>query len=158
MRTLNDWFQEYGESHRNKTNKMIHYICVPTIFFNIVGLLMSIPATFLENLTGYHNPLVVNWATIALIFMLLFYVRLSFTVALEVVLFGVLCIGLNYFIGQHVSLWLFSTVVFVLAWIGQFYGHHVEGKKPSFLKDLQFLLIGPAWIFHQWAGGIITKA
>ena len=36
--------------------------------------------------------------------------------------------------------------LFVLAWIGQFIGHKVEGKKPSFFKDLQFLLIGPAWL------------
>jgi uncharacterized membrane protein YGL010W len=39
-----------------------------------------------------------------------------------------------------------SLGIFVLAWIGQFIGHHVEGKKPSFFKDLQFLLIGPAWL------------
>jgi len=43
-------------------------------------------------------------------------------------------------------LWLVCLIVFVLAWVGQFYGHKVEGKKPSFLKDLQFLLIGPAWL------------
>lgn len=38
-----------------------------------------------------------------------------------------------------------SLVLFTVAWIGQFYGHKVESKKPSFLKDIQFLLIGPAW-------------
>ena len=37
-------------------------------------------------------------------------------------------------------------MVFVLAWIGQFIGHLIEGKRPSFFKDLQFLLIGPAWL------------
>ena len=46
------------------------------------------------------------------------------------------------------NLWLISIGVFVAAWIGQFYGHKVEGKKPSFFKDLQFLLIGPAWLLH----------
>ena len=43
-------------------------------------------------------------------------------------------------------LWQSSLLIFAVAWIGQFIGHHIEGAKPSFLKDLQFLLIGPAWI------------
>ena len=43
-------------------------------------------------------------------------------------------------------LWLIGIAVFVGAWIGQFIGHKIEGKKPSFFKDVQFLLIGPAWL------------
>jgi uncharacterized membrane protein YGL010W len=43
-------------------------------------------------------------------------------------------------------LWLTSVVIFVVAWIGQFVGHALEGKRPSFFKDLQFLLIGPLWL------------
>jgi uncharacterized membrane protein YGL010W len=39
-----------------------------------------------------------------------------------------------------------SLVVFVLAWIGQFVGHRIEGKKPSFFEDLRFLLIGPLFV------------
>ncbi|MEJ2514422.1 MAG: DUF962 domain-containing protein, partial [Gammaproteobacteria bacterium] len=42
-------------------------------------------------------------------------------------------------------LWV-SVAVFVLAWIGQFIGHRIEGKKPSFFKDLLFLMIGPMWL------------
>ncbi len=42
--------------------------------------------------------------------------------------------------------WRSALVVFVVAWIGQFIGHKIEGKKPSFLQDLQFLLIGPVWL------------
>lgn len=44
--------------------------------------------------------------------------------------------------------WMVFLGVFILSWIGQFYGHKIEGKKPSFLKDLQFLLIGPVWLLH----------
>jgi uncharacterized membrane protein YGL010W len=36
--------------------------------------------------------------------------------------------------------------VFVLAWIGQFIGHKIEGARPSFFTDLAYLLIGPAWL------------
>ena len=41
-----------------------------------------------------------------------------------------------------------ASVLFVAAWVFQFAGHEVEGRKPSFFKDLQFLLIGPAWLMH----------
>jgi uncharacterized membrane protein YGL010W len=44
------------------------------------------------------------------------------------------------------AVWKVSIVVFVIAWIGQFIGHSIEGKRPSFFKDLQFLLIGPLWL------------
>lgn len=46
------------------------------------------------------------------------------------------------------GLWIYSAI-FVVAWIAQFYGHHVEGKKPSFFADLQFLMIGPLWLLYR---------
>jgi len=150
MRTMDQWFAEYAVSHQNQTNKAIHYVCVPAIFFSIVGLLMSIPATWLADLIDWHEPLVVHWATVALIFVLLFYIRLSIGVALRIFLFSALCVIGNYYIGLYAPLWLVSLLIFVVAWIGQFYGHKIEGKKPSFLKDLQFLLIGPAWVIEHF--------
>jgi uncharacterized membrane protein YGL010W len=64
-------------------------------------------------------------------------------------LFGLLCLFLARIIaGTGSPLWMVSIIIFAVAWIGQFYGHKVEGKKPSFFKDLQFLLIGPAWLMH----------
>jgi uncharacterized membrane protein YGL010W len=39
-----------------------------------------------------------------------------------------------------------SIAIFVVAWIGQFIGHKIEGKKPSFFDDLRFLLIGPLFV------------
>ena len=146
MKTLQQWFDEYGESHQNPVNKAIHYICVPAIFFSIVGLLMSIPSDFIISVTSLNLPIIENWATVVLVFVLLFYIRLSMKMALKIAIFAFLCLVLNFYISQYVSLWIFSMTIFTIAWIGQFYGHNVEGKKPSFLKDLQFLLIGPAWV------------
>ena len=40
----------------------------------------------------------------------------------------------------------------MIAWIGQFIGHKIEGAKPSFFEDLQFLLIGPAWVALSVSG------
>ncbi len=149
MKTLDQWFEEYAVSHQNPRNKAIHYICVPAIFFAIVGLLMSIPSDLIANLTNMKLPIIENWATLVLIFVLIFYIRLSIAMAFKILIFSIICLVANYYIEKFVALWLFSIGLFILAWIGQFYGHNIEGKKPSFLKDLQFLLIGPAWVLEN---------
>lgn len=149
MKTAQQWYDEYAVSHQNETNQKIHYICVPAIFFSIVGMIMSIPSGFIQNTLGIGNPMIGNWASIVMVFLLIFYIRLSFTLFLRMLGFGVLTIIGNYYLGQYLPLFVTSVAIFVAAWIGQFYGHHIEGKKPSFIKDLQFLLIGPAWVLEK---------
>lgn len=152
MKTMQQWFNEYAVSHQNKTNQLIHYICVPVIFFSIVGMLMAIPSTFIASITNIKNPILENWAAVILIFVLLFYLKLSLKIFFKMLIFSLLCLLGNYYffeIHQIFPLFYTSLALFVVAWIGQFYGHKIEGKKPSFFKDLQFLLIGPAWVFEK---------
>ena len=149
MRRIDELLAEDGESHQNKTNKAIHRICVPLIFFSIVGLIASIPSGMVQNVMGQGNPYA-NWATVTLALILIYYVTLSIPLSVGMMLFGALCLFLARTLMQIevAPLWLISIVIFALARIGQFYGHKVEGKKPSFFKDVQFLLIGPAWLMH----------
>jgi uncharacterized membrane protein YGL010W len=149
MRKIDELLAEYGESHRNATNKTIHWICVPLIFFSIVGLIASIPSNPVQRILGEGNPYA-NWAFVVLILVLIYYLSLSLTLSLGMMLFAVLCLFAARLISESgiAPLWMVSIIVFVVAWIGQFYGHKVEGKKPSFFKDVQFLLIGPAWLMH----------
>lgn len=149
MKTLNEWFDEYAVSHQNKTNQLIHFVCVPAIFFSIVGLLMSIPSNFLTSLLNLNNPFLENWATVTLFLVLLFYLRLSFSMFIKILIFSSICIVGNYYLSTISPLAYTSLGIFVIAWIGQFYGHKLEGEKPSFFKDLQFLLIGPAWVIKK---------
>jgi len=149
MKTLQQWFDEYAVSHQNPTNKTIHFICVPAIYFSIIGLLMCIPSVILQRISPFHDPLVDNWAVVALFFVLFFYSRLSLWMAIKISVFSAICIIINYVISFQFSLWKVSLIIFILAWTGQFYGHKLEGKKPSFLKDIQFLLIGPAWVIEN---------
>lgn len=148
MSKINDLLAEYGESHQNPTNKLIHWICVPSIFFSIVGLIYSIPNGLLVDILG--NTWYSNWAAVALLVVFIYYVVLSIPLSIGMAGFGLLCIYLANTIAATFTypMWLISIIIFVVAWIGQFYGHNVEGKKPSFLKDVQFLLIGPAWLMH----------
>lgn len=152
MKTLDQWFSEYAVSHQNHTNQLIHYICVPAIFFSIVGLLMSIPPGPLVHFFPMYIPFLENWAVVALLVVLLFYMSLSISMGIKILIFAALCIAGNYFLAQLGPLWMISLIIFVVAWIGQFYGHRIEGKKPSFLKDIQFLLIGPAWVIKKIFG------
>jgi uncharacterized membrane protein YGL010W len=149
MKTIQQWYDEYAISHQNEVNQKIHFFCVPAIYFSIVGLLMSIPNEFLTRQIGMIHPLLSNWAILALIPVLLFYLRLSFRVFLKMFLFSLFSVLGNYLISKYLPLLPVSVLIFAVAWIGQFYGHKLEGKKPSFLKDLQFLLIGPAWVFEK---------
>jgi uncharacterized membrane protein YGL010W len=149
MKELATWLSEYGESHQNRTNKRIHFICVPLIFWSIYFMIYSIP--FPENKSAY-----INIANLVYFFALIFWVRLSIKLGIIFLAHGLILAFLApqlldiVFLGSKEKLFIGAFIVFILAWIGQFYGHKIEGKKPSFLKDLQFLLIGPAWIIHDF--------
>ena len=142
MPTIYQWLSEYGESHTNHVNKTIHWICVPIIFFSIVGFLYCIKIPI--SIAGVQ----INVAMILAVLVTIYYFSLSKTIWVGMLLFEVVCLLLCHFIeiSDFMPLWAVSLILFVAAWVGQFYGHKVEGKKPSFLKDLQFLLIGPAWL------------
>ena len=142
MRTINDWLNEYGESHKNETNKLIHWICVPVIVFSILGMLYAVKLPF------YMGDYQLNVGLIISVAVLLYYFSLSASLSVGMFLYLLVCMLLANLIesSRIMPLWLFSIIIFVLAWVGQFYGHKIEGKKPSFLKDLQFLMIGPAWL------------
>ena len=143
MKTINQWLDEYGESHTNETNKLIHWICVPAIFFSITGLLYSVKLPWF--ITG---ALQLNVGFLVLLLTTIYYLSLSIRIGIGMLLFGILCLALCYAVEIFLPLplWLFCMIIFIIAWIGQFYGHKVEGKKPSFFKDIQFVLIGPVWL------------
>ena len=143
MRSIDDWLSAYGESHTHRTNKRLHWICVPLIMLSIVGLLWAIPS---PSFMAEMSPLA-NWATLFLLAVLAYYAVLSRSLTLGMIPVCAAMLAVSWWLdGLEVPLWLTCAVIFVLAWIGQFIGHVVEGKRPSFYQDLQFLLIGPLWL------------
>jgi uncharacterized membrane protein YGL010W len=144
MRSAEQWLSEYGESHRNSTNKALHWVCVPVILWCVLGLWWITP--FPGVLRAAH-PLI-NWASIIVLAGIVYYACLSMPLALgalPVLLLVLWSIGAVQRSGVA-PLWAICLGLFVLAWIGQFIGHAIEGKKPSFFKDIQFLMIGPLWL------------
>jgi len=144
MQNLQQLLDEYGSSHLNRLNKLIHWLCVPPIVWSVVALLWSLP--FPAALHSTRVP--INWATIAIVLTQVYYYRLSIRLGTGILLFNLFMLWLTVIVEALAPrpLWQIAVAVFVVAWIGQFIGHIFEGKRPSFFKDLQFLLIGPAWL------------
>ena len=121
---------KYAESHLNPTNEIIHFICVPAIVLSVLGLVWAI------------HPLLALGAVLA---SLIYYLTLSVPFACGMLLMSGLMLGLLSILPQGLVLQI-SIAIFIVAWIGQFIGHKIEGKKPSFFDDLRFLLIGPLFV------------
>ena len=143
MRSADDWFAQYGKSHVNPTNKLIHWICVPAIVISVIGLLWSLPVP--EAFRSISPAL--NWGTAFVMAAVVYYFLMSVSLGLGMVPVVLAMMAIvNWLDGFATPLWIISLAIFVIAWIGQFVGHLIEGKKPSFFEDLQFLMIGPAWL------------
>ncbi len=142
MRSGHQWIAEYSESHRNPTNKLIHWICVPVIVWTVIALLWSIPVPEFMQISPW-----LNWASIFMLFAMFFYLTFGIKIFSAMLLMAVGMLWFTAWLSQAttIPIWQIAVAVFILAWIGQFIGHHIEGKKPSFMKDVQFLLVGPAW-------------
>ena len=151
MSTLQHYLNRYAESHQNHSNVLIHWICVPLIVFSLLGLVWAIPVphiAILGKLNGY-----VNLATLLILFATVYYLRLSFRIGIAMILTicifssGIILLERLARLHGWPEMWQVCLTIFVLAWVAQFIGHKIEGKKPSFLEDLQFLLIGPACLW-----------
>lgn len=145
MRKIDLLFAEYAESHRNSTNKLIHWICVPLIFWTILGFISMIPSKAI----GFRYIGEISYVSfIAIALVTIFYMRLS--VLISLIMFFVMILMESFAYGINIRFkgdsWMVYLSVFIATWILQFVGHKIEGKKPSFLKDLQFLLVGPIWL------------
>lgn len=143
MRTLTQWLDAYGQSHQHPINQRIHTIAVPGIFFSVVALIWSIPPITLSGMT-------LNWVWLAALPVWIFYFRLSLSVFLLMLGYTLSCIALAWSLALlQLPVFTIALALFVCLWLLQFIGHKIEGKKPSFFEDLQFLLIGPIWVFRK---------
>ena len=147
MKPIQNWLNEYAESHKHPVNIKIHWICVPLIMLSIIGLLANIQI-HINVLSAYHK---FNHACIILVlFGCIYYYFLSKSLLLGMIPVSIFMLMIISWLSTFsYPLWLTSLIIFVISWAGQFYGHKIEGKKPSFFKDIQFLMIGPLWLLSK---------
>jgi uncharacterized membrane protein YGL010W len=132
LRRVDQLLAHYGESHRNPRNERIHFVAIPLIMFSLLGLLYA------------AHP----WAAYAFVLAsLVYYARLSVVFLLSMAVLSAIGLLLVQLMGEAVL--AVSIAIFVLAWIAQFVGHKIEGKKPSFFEDLQYLWVGPLFVLSK---------
>ena len=145
MRSIHDWFGSYAADHRNPTNRAIHWVCVPVIMWAVIAALWTIPP-----ISAWTQPGL--WSVVAMIAAYSFYHRLSrnlsYAMALVFVVSGFIAWALYGALGPR-DLLILAIVLFVVAWIGQFVGHAIEGRRPAFFDNIVQLLIGPAWLMGK---------
>jgi len=145
--SIQDWFDKYAEHHRNPINKLIHWICVPAIFFSIIGLLSNLSFDLGSNVLPEYIKRQMHAGTLLIIFGIAFFSRLSWSITIGMAIICILILkGVTFMYDQNLNVFSLCLGIFAVAWIGQFIGHKIEGAKPSFFDDLKFLLIGPAWL------------
>ena len=140
MEKLELLLEEYSQSHQNPVNILIHKICVPAIMFSLLGILKALPVPV-------SWPLWLDWSILFVGFAFSYYATFK---NVRVMLAALLLVMPMLLILELLRprFFILSLVIFIIAWIGQFIGHKIEGKKPSFFKDLFFLLIGPIWTMN----------
>lgn len=144
-RDIDRYFAHYGADHQHPTNVVIHWICVPLIVWSVIAALWTIPVPPAIGRPGL-------WAGVAMLAAVLWYYRhsrvLGLAMALAMIALGIATELLFRQLGGRGLLYL-AIAVFVVAWIGQFVGHILEGKRPSFFTDIFYLLVGPAWLMGK---------
>jgi uncharacterized membrane protein YGL010W len=131
-RRVDQLLAHYGESHRNPRNEAIHYVAIPLIILSLLGMLYA------------AHP----WAAYAFVLAsLVYYARLSAVFLVSMAILSVAALAAVYAMGAQVL--PISVSIFVAAWIAQFVGHKIEGKKPSFFEDLQYLWVGPLFVLSK---------
>jgi uncharacterized membrane protein YGL010W len=131
-RKVDQLLAHYEESHRDPRNERIHFVAIPLIMLSLIGLLYALHA----------------WVAYAFILAsMVYYARLSTVFLATMAGLSVVGLALVYAMGEHRL--TISVALFVGAWIAQFVGHRMEGRKPSFFEDLQYLWVGPIFVVSK---------
>lgn len=144
-RPIDRYLGNYSDDHRNGLNQIIHWICVPPIVWTVMAALFVIPVPGTMFRPGM-------WAGFAMVAAVAYYLRLSRPLGLAMAVAFVVMLAVTWWLygvlGPRNLLYT-AIAVFVIAWVAQFIGHEFEGKRPSFLTDLTYLLIGPLWLMSK---------
>lgn len=142
---MQHWLDSYSADHQHPANRLLHWICVPLIVWCAIAMMWTIPVPPMIGRPGF-------WSVAVLVLAFAWYWKHSHRLgAALLVALALLCVLTEFAyrqLGPH-TLLLTAIVVFVIAWVGQFIGHAIEGRRPSFLTDLAYLLVGPAWLMDK---------
>ena len=131
-RKVDQLIAHYGQSHQNPSNEVIHFIAIPLIMLSLVGMLFAL-----------HSYVAYAFVAASMVY----YARLSWVFFFSMVLWSAITLAGVFAMGALAL--PVSIVIFVGAWVLQFIGHKMEGKKPSFFEDIQYLWVGPLFVLSK---------
>jgi len=134
LRKVDALLAHYGSSHTHPSNELIHFVAIPLIMLSLVGLIYAL------------HPFAA-YAFVAT--SMVYYARLSWVFFATMVLGSVAMLAAVQALDQLGILWQTSVAIFVVGWVFQFIGHKLEGKKPSFFEDIQYLWVGPLFVISK---------
>jgi uncharacterized membrane protein YGL010W len=154
----------YGKYHNNKVNQLLHFVFIPTIQFTLLVIMchyfpeiaMPEPLHAVSKHLNIVTALFVLLANIA-------YFRVDLTTALVYLVWS----SAQLFFSQYLyankesytltlgeekfSLLYWSTVLHIVSWIAQFYGHGVhEGRAPALMDNVAFMGLAPFFVSFEF--------
>jgi uncharacterized membrane protein YGL010W len=130
-RRIDELLDHYAQSHLHPANERIHFAAIPLIMLSLIGLLFCL------------HPLA---AYVFILASMVYYLRLSLPFAAAMTVWSAIMLAVVHAMGEQ-RLYI-CLAIFVGAWVMQFIGHKIEGKKPSFFEDVQYLWIGPLFVLQ----------
>jgi uncharacterized membrane protein YGL010W len=140
MKTLDQQMAVYAAYHRNRWNRLTHFIGVPAIIFAILIPMCWVPIG--DGLTLAHLFL---GAVLSYYFLL--DVPLAVATALStcaIYYAAKLAAGTGFASG-----WTWCGVFFVGGWVFQLVGHLFEGRKPALADNLFQIFIAPIFLVAE---------
>ena len=134
LRRVDALLNHYGLSHTHPTNELIHFVAIPAIMLSLVGMMFAV-----------HPAIAVLFFAASMVY----YARLSWRFTACMLLVSSMILAAVDALDARGLLLPASVAVFVIAWIFQFIGHRLEGKKPSFFEDVQYLWVGPLFVLSK---------
>ena len=131
----------YAQCHRDPHNCATHFVGIPMLFLAVILPLQALPVRI-----GQHEvPLAIVLSLPAIVGWLWLDLRLG--AALLLLLCPLFIAAALIVRHGHVLTWCSAAVLFVVGWAFQLVGHAVfECRRPAFVDDLSYALIGPMFV------------
>jgi uncharacterized membrane protein YGL010W len=150
-RPLITYFGQFDVTHKQRANRLLHFVCVPLMVFGILTLTWAFPFPQLGFLKAYNGYF--NWASFVIAFWVYYVLKqsplLSYIMLFIMFAFSYLVMQLqNWDKSGGLPLIWTGTIIIALAALGQYLGSIKEGRA-SWQIDRKLFLIAPLWVLHQ---------
>jgi hypothetical protein len=146
MSEVQSWLTEFGERQAQARFPAVYWLSLLLLLIGTVALLWSLPVP--EAFREISPAL--NWGTAFLMAAAVYYFIISLPLGSGMILFvlGVAAVQ-TWLAGLSVPLAYTGSVITGVATAGLFFGHYGTGGIFAVLRDIQLVMIAPAWALSR---------